>query len=138
MESKTGAKEQKAYALKELVERKDKAGIINYLLKGLEKKYKPERGSYMIVFETPDKASNFKVIINGSEIHIRVPNSKGSQKEYYTRNLLLKSKAFFSNLSDFMKFYTQYKNNKHIVSYELPTRTRSKESLEEKAASFSI
>ena len=136
MEPKTGAK--KANALQDLVKKQDKAGIVNYLLKGLESKYKPERGSYMIVFETPDKASDFKVIINGSEIHIRVPNSKGSSKEYYTRNLLLKSKAFFSNLSDFIKFYTQYKNNKYIVSYELPTRTRSKESLEEKAANFSI
>ena len=131
-------KVKKTNALKNLVEKQDKVGIINYLLEGIEKKYKPERGAYVITFETPEAATNFKIVVNDSQIHFYVPNSKGSQKESYTRNLLLKSKAFFYNLSQFITYYTRYKNRKWIVSYELPTRTRSKESLIDKAASFSI
>ena len=122
--------------LKDLVKKQDKAGIIDFILKGLESKYKPERGSYVINFETPEMAANFKIVIDGSQLHFYVPNSKGSQKESYTRNLLLKSKAFLYNLSQFITYYTRYRNRKWVISYELPTRTRAKESIEEKAAEF--
>ena len=127
--------------LSELIHNKDKAGIINLVLKSLEKKYKPTRGSYEIKFEAPNKASNFIIIINGSEIRFRIPNSTTAKSKFYPRNLLLSSKAFFKSsegIDAFIDTYLAYKKNKWVISYDLLTSVRSKESTEDKAKSFSF
>ena len=146
MDTKKVQKEEKS-EFEKLIEKRDKPGIVNFLLKGLQEKYKSERGDYIVKVLTPELASDFTIIVQASEIHYRIPKTKkamskklDNQKPYYTRPLTIDSTNFFENLHLFIKEYKKLKKSgaKAILGYEIPSSTRSKETLEETAKSFSF
>jgi len=126
-------KDQAAEAIKKESE-EDKVKVFNYFIKFLEDGYKPTRGEYSIVFnKRADRAAEDKLIVYPDKIKLQVSNGKNSSNKYYKSTVNPIKSSFYHNIKLLILILTRnyIKDDRGIISYDVPISTRTKESTAE-------